>query len=94
MDADQVFIIICTLGSVAFWFLLPETKGIPLEEMAKIFGDTEGIMVFSSDLHIDHNTHELVVGGKDGLEHVATHQGMTPEMEKTIHEHRERATDA
>jgi hypothetical protein len=79
---------------VLFAFVLPETKGIPLEEMAKIFGDTEDIMVFSSDLHIDHNTHELVVGGKDGLEHIATHQGLTPEMEKQMNERREKVTDA
>jgi hypothetical protein len=62
-----VFIIICALGTVLFAFVLPETKGIPLEEMAKIFGDTDDIMVFSSDLHVDHNTHELVIGGKGGL---------------------------
>lgn len=62
--------------------------------MAKIFGDTDDVMVFASDLHVDHNTHELVVGGKSGLEHVATHQGITPEIEKAIHEHREKGTDA
>ncbi|KAF2656472.1 MFS general substrate transporter [Lophiostoma macrostomum CBS 122681] len=89
-----IFIIICTLGSTFFFFVLPETKGIPLEEMAKIFGDTEDIVVFSSDVHVDHNTHELVVGSKNGLEHVATHQGMTPEIEKAIHEHKEMATNA
>lgn len=77
-----------------FAFVLPETKGIPLEEMAKIFGDTEDIMVFSSDLHIDHNTHELVVSDKGGLEHVATHQGMTAKMGKEINEHREKVTSA
>ena len=79
------------------YFLLPETKGVPLEEMAKIFGETDDVVVFSSDLHIDHNTHELVVGareGKGGLQHVATHQGITPEIEKEIAEHKERSTDA
>lgn len=62
--------------------------------MAKIFGDVDDIMVFSSDLHVDHNTHELVVGGKGGLEHVATHQGVAADMEKDINEHRERVTNA
>lgn len=58
--------------------------------MAKIFGDTEDVMVFSEDLHVDHNTHELVVGDrKNGLEHVATHQNITLEMEKAMQEHRE-----
>ena len=62
--------------------------------MAKIFGDTEDVVVFSSDLHIDYNTHELVVERKGGLEHVATHQGMSPEIEKAIAEHKEVVTDA
>jgi hypothetical protein len=70
--------------------LLPETKGIPLEEMAKIFGDE--VVVTLDDVHINHNTHELVIGGGDkgGLEHVATHQGMTPEVEMAIREEHDR----
>jgi hypothetical protein len=63
--------------------LLPETKGIPLEEMARIFGDE--VVVNLDDVHINHQTHELVIGGGE-LEHVATHQGMTPEVEKAIRE--------
>lgn len=73
-----VFIVITLVGGIIFWFLLPETKGIPLEEIAKIFGETEDIMVFSEDLHVDHNTHELIVeehGNAKGLTHVATEQG-------------------
>lgn len=37
--------------------------GVPLEEMAKLFGDTQDVMVFSKDIHVDHNTHMLVVDG-------------------------------
>lgn len=43
--------------------------------MAKLFGDTDDIIVYAADIHIDHNTHELVVeahGEKNGLVHVAT----------------------
>lgn len=71
----EVFIVISGLGTVIFAFVLPETKGIPLEEMAKLFGDTDDIMVYAEDIHIDHNTHDLVVeahGEKNGLVHVAT----------------------
>ncbi|KAF2107746.1 general substrate transporter [Lophiotrema nucula] len=89
-----VFIIICALGTALMIFVLPETKGIPLEEMAKIFGETEDVVVFTDDLHVDHNTHELVVARKGELEHVATHQGVTPEIEKAIAVHHERVTDA
>jgi hypothetical protein len=74
-----------------FYFVLPETKGIPLEEMAKVFGDSEDIMVYAEDIHMDQNTHELVVeshGDKNGLTHVATEhdrvrtdeKGATPEQ--------------
>ncbi|KAF2492557.1 MFS general substrate transporter [Lophium mytilinum] len=84
-----VFIIISGLGAILMFLVLPETKGIPIEEMAKIFGDTEDIMVYAEDIHVDHNTHELVVaahGDKsgEGLTHVATHQGLTPNMEKEL----------
>jgi hypothetical protein len=99
-----VFIIICGIGVVASYFvststpntsnstnssrqLLPETKGIPLEEMARIFGDD--VVVNLDDVHINHHTHELVIGG-GALEHVATHQGITPEAEKALQEAREK----
>ena len=42
-------------------------------------------MVFSEDLHIDKNTHELVVeqhGNADGLTHVATEAGLPTTGEK------------
>lgn len=58
--------------------------------MARIFGDD--VVVNLGDVHINHNTHELIVGsGKEnGLEHVATHQGMTPEVEMAIREEHDR----
>jgi hypothetical protein len=59
--------------------LLPETKGIPLEEMARIFGDD--VVVNLDDVHINHDTHELVISG-GVLEHVATYQGTNPKVEK------------
>lgn len=57
--------------------------------MAKIFGDE--VVVTLEDVHINHNTHELVIGNRqdNGLEHVATHQGLTPEMEKVLKEEME-----
>ena len=77
-----VFIIISGLGAIWAFFSLPETKGVPLEEIAAIFGDTDEIMVYSEDIHIDHATHELIVGrraeaGSDGsrMERVATEAG-------------------
>ncbi|KAH0842768.1 Sugar transporter family protein [Fonsecaea pedrosoi] len=76
-----VFIIICGVGTITMFFLLPETKGVPLEEVAKLFGDTETIMVYASDIHVDHNTHELVVSGRDGT---VVHPDSTVETTKGI----------
>ncbi|KAF2822974.1 MFS general substrate transporter [Ophiobolus disseminans] len=65
-----VFIIICGVGTVVMWFVLPETKGIPLEEMARMFGDE--VVVSLDAVHVDHGTHEIVVeGGEKG---VSVHQ--------------------
>jgi len=33
--------------------------------MAKLFGDTDDIVVYADDIHVDHNTHELVVSDHD-----------------------------
>jgi hypothetical protein len=70
-----VFIILSGLGAIVAFFVLPETKNIPLEEMAKLFGDDE-VAVYAEDLHVDHNTHELVVDEHStGMQRVATEAG-------------------
>jgi hypothetical protein len=65
------------------FFVLPETKGIPLEEIAAIFGDADEVMVFSDDIHVDHNTHELVIEAHGG--HGLRHVGIEPGTEKGNH---------
>lgn len=61
-----LFIIISGIGGIVAFFTLPETRGVPLEEIAAIFGDADEVMVFSEDIHIDHNTHDLVVDTHTG----------------------------
>ncbi|KAH0842641.1 MFS transporter, SP family, sugar:H+ symporter [Fonsecaea pedrosoi] len=56
-----VFIIISGLGGIVAFFVIPETKGLPLEEISAIFGDTDEVVVYSEDIHVDHQTHDLVV---------------------------------
>ncbi|KAF9889302.1 hypothetical protein FE257_007411 [Aspergillus nanangensis] len=46
-----VFIIISGLGAIYLFFCLPETKGVPLEEMAAKFGDDADVAVFMADVH-------------------------------------------
>jgi len=63
-----VFIVICAGGTVVMWFVLPETKGIPLEEMARMFGDE--VVVSLDAVHVERGTHQIVVGEKAGVERV------------------------
>ena len=67
--------------------MLPETKGVPLEELAAIFGDDDEIVVYMKDIHLDHNTHQLVVGRQRGnaeLSRIATelHGGRKTSVEE------------
>ncbi|KAK5064580.1 hypothetical protein LTR84_000413 [Exophiala bonariae] len=88
-----VFIIISGLGAIIAWFVLPETKNIPLEEMAKLFG--EDVAVYAQDLHFDSNTHELVVDehGNSQIHKIATevyephHATKDVEKASATHEH-------
>lgn len=43
------------IGSGLYWYWIPETKGVPLEELAAIFGDTDEVKVYSNDLFIGSN---------------------------------------
>ncbi|OQU97101.1 hypothetical protein CLAIMM_03092 [Cladophialophora immunda] len=54
-----VFIILSAISVVWIYFVVPETKEIPLEEMARIFGDE--VVVYQADIHPVPNTDELVV---------------------------------
>lgn len=66
-----VFIIITFLGTIALLVFLPETKGIPLEEIAKIFGDDDEVAVYAEYIHVDHNTHELIIDEGKPSDHLS-----------------------
>lgn len=51
----------CTVGLVLVFIFFPETKGVPLEEIAAIFGDQDEVVVFSEDIQVGANDDELVV---------------------------------
>ena len=65
---SQVFIVILASGSVLYWLWVPETRAVPLEELAVIFGDSDEVKVLSKDIFLDENR-EVVV------EHHSTEQG-------------------
>jgi len=47
-----VFITLLAFHLVLYAFFLPETANIPLEEMAKLFGDEKDVAIFSADIHL------------------------------------------
>lgn len=64
------FIIPGSLGGILMWFVFPDTNGVPLEEVAAIFGDEDEVAIHQADIEFDHNTHAIIVHGRDGKEKV------------------------
>lgn len=69
-----VFIIVTFLGFFWTYFFVPETKGVPLEEMAAVFGDADDVAVWVRDINFRPGTHELQraeegAEGKEGVRH-------------------------
>ncbi|RVX68249.1 hypothetical protein B0A52_07252 [Exophiala mesophila] len=56
-----VFISIVTVGFVVMWIYLPETKGLPLEEVAAIFGDQDEVMLYLKDIKVDRDSDKLEI---------------------------------
>ena len=43
------------------WIFWPDTKGLPLEEIAAIFGDADEVAIYQAEIEIDRNTHQVVI---------------------------------
>ena len=70
-------------------FRAPGNQRIPLEEMAKLFGDE--VVVYAEDLHVDHNTHELIVDehgvvGGSHVHRIATEAGVSDRLAAKGHD--------
>jgi hypothetical protein len=48
-----VFIIGCFVGGIVFLFFWPDTRGLPLEEIAAIFGDADEVAVYQRDIRFE-----------------------------------------
>jgi len=55
------FIIPGTIGGIIMWIFFPDTNGLPLEEVAAIFGDVDEVAIYQADIQVDHNTHTIIV---------------------------------
>ncbi|KAI5366805.1 hypothetical protein CUC08_Gglean010066 [Alternaria sp. MG1] len=47
-----VFIIPGTIGGLVIWFFFPNTNGLPLEEVAAIFGDEADVAVYQKEINM------------------------------------------
>lgn len=67
------FIIPGSLGAAIMYFFFPNTKGMPLEEVAAIFGDADEVAIFQRDIDIDvDDVTGFGVEGKHGVHDVET----------------------
>lgn len=54
------FIIPGSIGAIIMWFYFPNTNGLPLEEVAALFGDADEVAIYQRDLTVDSQTHQIV----------------------------------
>lgn len=47
-----VFIIPGTIGGIIIWLWFPDTNGLPLEEIAAIFGDADEVAVYQREIDV------------------------------------------
>lgn len=70
----MVFISITCVGAVVEFFTFPNTLNMPLEEVAKLFGDDDHVAVYQQDVHVDPENHKPVWDGhEEKKEDVAVH---------------------
>lgn len=55
-----VLIIPGSIGGIVMFFVFPDTNGLPLEEVALIFGDADEVAIYQRDIEIDHTTHTII----------------------------------
>lgn len=55
-----VFICLSVPGAAVIYFTFPDTLGLPLEEVARLFGDEDLIAIYQQDIHVDHEKHEVI----------------------------------
>lgn len=75
-----VFIICGSICGLGIWFFSPDTNGLPLEEVAAIFGDADEVAIYQRDLEIDFATHTI----KNAYTHIDVAVG-DPKEDEVLH---------
>ena len=80
------FIIPGTIGAVAMWIWFPDTNGLPLEEVAALFGDADEVAIYQRDIEVDFATHMIVdhhvADGVKGVDAAHSEADSLPSSEK------------
>jgi len=80
------FIIPGTIGAVVMWIWFPDTNGLPLEEVAALFGDSDEVAIYQRDIEVDFATHAIVdhhvSGGVKDVEAAHYEADSSPASEK------------
>lgn len=80
-----VFISATTVALIWAIFEVKETKGLPLEEIAALFGERGQVTVFAEDVHVDRTKGEVVVDTNVGnVEHCEKSHAQTVEGRTVI----------
>jgi len=70
----MVFIAITCVGAVVEFFTFPNTLNMPLEEVAKMFGDADLIAVYQQDVLVDPENHKPIWHGhEEKKDEIAVH---------------------
>ena len=54
-------------------FTFPDTRFLPLEEIAAIFGDADEVAIYQAEIEVDHQSHGIIDHhneGKIAAEHI------------------------
>ena len=67
-----LFILLTFIGGIVVWVRYPDTRNMPLEELAALFGDLDEVAVYQAEIEVDPNSHAIVDhhDDKSGATHV------------------------
>jgi hypothetical protein len=81
-----VFIIPGTIGCILMYLYFPNTNGLPLEEVAAIFGDADEVAIYQAGIEIDRNTHAVILRKPGETEKEVDHE----ESLRSVEENRDK----
>ncbi|EXJ77502.1 hypothetical protein A1O3_09728 [Capronia epimyces CBS 606.96] len=78
-----LFIILTFIGGFVSIFTFPDTRFLPLEEIAAIFGDTDEVAIYQREIEVQHNAHGIIDHHDSGSVKVELTHMETADVEKS-----------